>query len=103
DLRAAQNRVAAEAAVALSNGRAALARLQNARTTRTLAERSYEAAAERFKYGQTIAITVQQAQDDLRRARLRVARARVDLVQQSLNLQHLSGELVQRYGALDRP
>ena len=37
------------------------------------------------------------AEDNLRRARLRVARAKVDLVQAEAELRHLSGHLLEEY------
>lgn len=96
-LESARQRIASEARVALETARAARERLRSAEQTLAIAERSYEAAHARFDLGQTVAITVQQAEDDLRRARLRVVRARVDIAQQQANLDHLTGLLEQRY------
>lgn len=96
-LESARQRIAAEALTAIETSRAARQRLESAERTLAIAERSYEAANLRFKLGQTVAITVQQAEDDLRRARLRVVRARVDIAQQQANLEHLTGALERRY------
>lgn len=96
-LTAKRNQVAADALTALSTSRAARQRLTSAERTLSIAERAHAAAVGRFELGQAAAISVQQAEDDLRRARLRVARARVDIAQQQVQLDHLSGALEQRY------
>lgn len=96
-LTARRNQVAADALNAYSTVRAARQRLTSAERTLAIAERAHEAAVGRFELGQAAAITVQQAEDDLRRARLRVARARVDIALQQVQLDHLSGALEQRY------
>jgi outer membrane protein len=96
-LEATRQRVAADALTAIETARAARERLQSAERTLAIAERSFEAAKVRFELGQTVAITVQQAEDDLRRARLRVVRARVDIAQQQASIDHLTGVLAQRY------
>jgi outer membrane protein TolC len=96
-LVAKRNQVAADALSALSTSRASRERLTTAERTLSIAERSQAAAAGRFELGQAAAISVQQAEEDLRRARLRVARARVDIAQQQVQLDHLSGALEQRY------
>jgi hypothetical protein len=51
----------------------------------------------RFELGGSLPIQVQQAEDDLRRAKLRVARARVDLVQEQTIVLHLAGRLLGEY------
>ncbi len=96
-LVARRNQVASDALNALSTARAARERLTTAERTLAIAERSQAAAAGRFELGQAAAISVQQAEDDLRRARLRVARARVDIALQRVQLDHLSGALERRY------
>jgi outer membrane protein TolC len=96
-LAARRNQVASDALNALSTARAARERLTTAERTLAIAERSQAAAAGRFELGQAAAISVQQAEDDLRRARLRVARARVDIALQRVQLDHLSGALERRY------
>jgi outer membrane protein len=97
EFEAARQRVLAEALTAMESARAARERLRSAERTSAIAERSHEAARVRFELGQTVAITVQQAEDDLRRARLRVVRARVDIAQQQANLEHLTGALERRF------
>jgi outer membrane protein TolC len=96
-LAAKRNQVASDALSALATSQAARERLTSAERTLSIAERAHAAAVGRFELGQAAAISVQQAEDDLRRARLRVARARVDIAQQQVQLDHLSGALEQRY------
>lgn len=96
-LAASRNRIAADALAALSAVRAARDRLANAERTLAIAERAHAAAAGRFELGQAAAVSVQQAEEDLRRVRLRVTRARVDIAQQQVQLDHLSGKLERRY------
>lgn len=96
-LAAKRNQIAADALTALSTSQASRERLTSAERTLAIAERAHAAAVGRFELGQAAAISVQQAEDDLRRARLRVARARVDIAEQQVQLDHLSGVLEQRY------
>lgn len=96
-LSATRQRIAADAITALETAKAARDRLASAERTLAIAERAHAAAVGRFELGQTAAISLQQAEEDLRRARLRVTRARVDIAQQQAQLDHLSGSLTQRY------
>jgi outer membrane protein TolC len=96
DLESARQDLATNANLALETDVAARERLAGAQRTLAIAERTHEAAVARFELGQTTAITLQQAEDDLRRARLRVVRARVDVVQQRVALDHIVGRLVKR-------
>lgn len=96
-LIAARHQIMAEARVAWETARAARERLLSAERTLVIAERAYEAAAARFELGQTAAITLQQAEEDLRRTRLRVVRAQVEIAQEQAQLEHLSGVLLKRY------
>jgi outer membrane protein TolC len=62
-----------------------------------------EAERQRLSAGASIAIVVQQAEDSLRQAKLRLERARVDWTQAEIDLAHLSGRLLARYReALER-
>lgn len=81
-LQSAREDVATSASLAIESDVASPERLAGAERTLAIAERTHEAASARFELGQTTAITPQQAEDDLRRAQLRVLRARVDVVQQ---------------------
>jgi outer membrane protein TolC len=104
NLRAARVRLEAEASAAVENEAASLRRLTLARKTLEVAEKAYAAESARFELGQTIPIQVRQAEDELRRARLRVTRARVDVIMEQVLLTHLEGKLVEgaRPGALAR-
>ncbi len=91
----------------LSDLRVALAREAGARTrvelateTTRVAERQLEAEKQRFQTGTSTPLQVLQAEDDLRNARLRIARARVDLLQQAIAVDHLAGRLIDRYSRL---
>jgi outer membrane protein TolC len=96
NLRGARVRLAAEANVAIENEAASLRRLELARRTLEVAEKAYAAESGRFELGQSIPIQVRQAEDELRRARLRVTRARVDVIEEQVTLAHLQGRLAQR-------
>lgn len=96
-ISATRNRIASDALNAVSAVHAARDRLSSAERTLAIAERAHAAAVGRFELGQTSAITVQQAEEDLRRARLRVTRARVDIALQQVQLDHLTGALERRY------
>jgi outer membrane protein len=95
NLKAARDRISANAALSLASERAAVKRLALARRTLELAEKTHEAEKVRFELGQSIAIQVQEAEDDVRQAKLRVARAKVDLTQEQIGMLHLSGRLLQ--------
>jgi outer membrane protein TolC len=99
DVKIARDRILADATMAVTNESAAHRRFGLAERTLQVAERAWEAEKARFELGQSIPITVQQAEDELRRARLRLARARVDLAQAQLAVLHLAGKLVQRYAS----
>jgi outer membrane protein TolC len=100
NLRAARERVAAEAALVVTTEAAAIRRVALAEKTLAVAEKTYQAERARFELGESIPIQVQEAEEDMRRARLSVARARVDLAQAQADVRHLTGELLPRY---DRP
>jgi outer membrane protein TolC len=97
NLRFARDRLAADAVNAVARARAAEQRLALAARTVVVAEKSHEAAKGRFELGGGIAIQVQQAEEDLRRARLSLARTRIDLVQAELLVRHLAGTLVRAF------
>jgi outer membrane protein TolC len=96
NLRAARVRLGAEASRAVENEAASLRRLELSRKTLAVAEKAYAAESARFELGQSIPIQVRQAEDELRRARLRVTRARVDVIEEQVTLAHLQGQLAQR-------
>jgi outer membrane protein TolC len=96
-LKAARDRLAVDAVNAVTQARAAEQRVALAARTVEVAEKSHEAAKARFELGGGIAIQVQQAEEELRRARLSLARTRIDLVQTQILVRHLAGTLVRDY------
>jgi outer membrane protein TolC len=96
-LQATRQRLQNDVLVALSVRNTALERLGVTRETVRVAEQQAEASRQRFTAGAAIAIEVQQAEDSLRQARLRLERARVDWTQAEIDLAHLSGRLLDRY------
>lgn len=63
-----------------------------------VAERNVSAKQKRYAQGDAILLEVHEAEDELTRARLGVQRARVDAVQSSIRIDHLTGSLLRRYG-----
>lgn len=99
NLRAARDRVQAEASQAWLAMKAAEQKLLLARTTYAIAQKAQEAARGRFELGLSITLQVQEAQENVRRAQLREARARVDVATQATLLKHLSGALLTEFGS----
>jgi outer membrane protein len=97
NLKASRDRLAADAVNAVARARAAERRVALAIRTVEVAERSHEAAKGRFELGGGIALQVQQAEEELRRARLSLARNRVELVQAEILVRHLAGTLVREF------
>lgn len=97
-LESARRRVASDASTAIANERAARERLASAERTSSVAEETYQAERTRYDLGQTLVLSVQEAEAALRRARLREARAQVDVAQARLILLHLTGELLKTAG-----
>lgn len=97
NLQAARARIAAQAHRAVNSEHVARERLALAQRTLATATQAYEAERTRFELGQSFPMQVLVAEDNLRRARLRVARAKVDLVQAEAELRHLSGHLLEEY------
>lgn len=98
-LRVARDRIASDASTGVMSADAARKRLKLAQRTRELAEKTFEAEQGRFRLGLAIPMQVQEADDTVRRARLREARARVDLANEQTNLQHLTGQLLDQFGS----
>jgi len=74
-------------------------RLSLAEQTSQRAEAQYQAERERFAAGMSLAIQIQQAQDEVRKAKLRVERARVDLCEAQIRRDHLTGALLRQIPA----
>ena len=97
NLKATRDRLAADAVNSVAQARTAEERVRLSARTVAVAEQAHEAARARFELGGGIAIQVQQAEEDLRRARLSLARTRVDLVQAEIAVRHLANTLVGAY------
>jgi outer membrane protein TolC len=85
-----------ELRTAVVQDEAARRRLQLAERTIAIAEEQVVADAARFATGSATALQVAEAEDQLRSARLRRTRARVDLTQAGLTVAHLTGRLVEQ-------
>jgi outer membrane protein TolC len=96
-LRDARARVAAGAALGAANEAAARRSLELAQKTLEITRQSQKAEEERYRLGMSIAVSVQQAGDDVRRAELREARAKVNLVEEQTRLLHYAGKLLEQY------
>lgn len=94
-----RDRVVAGIETELQRESAARKRLELAQHTAKIAELQLQAEQARYATGSATAIAVLQAEDDVRGARLRVARARVDLVEASNAIDRITGRLVARYAA----
>ncbi len=96
-LREGRQRVAAGAALGVANETAARRSLELARKTLEITRQSRAAEEERYRLGLSIAVQVQQAGDDVRRAELRQARSKVNLVLEQTRLLHYAGRLLDEY------
>lgn len=96
-LESTRQRLQNDVMVAFALRNTALERMNVTRETVRVAEEQAEAERQRFTAGASIAIVVQQAEDSLRQAKLRLERARVDWTQAEIDLAHLSGRLLGRY------
>ncbi|MCU0690147.1 MAG: TolC family protein [Polyangiaceae bacterium] len=95
-LRAAEQRVRAELESVFEEESAARRRLELAQETVRRAELQLKAQQERYEIGVAIPIEVREAEDELRQARQRAERARVDVAEAEIRRTHLTGELLQR-------
>ena len=96
NLKSVENQVRADLLTAYENLLAAEKRLSMAEETLSLAEAEAEAERERYRLGAAIFTTVRDAEETVREAELRLTRARVDIVQAGIALDHLTGDLLQR-------
>lgn len=104
-VRAANARHDAAVQQVRSDAKTELAQLEQAREKVSLAERtaevstrSVEAQQKRFASGTATALEVREAEQTLRRAQLSVERHRVDAVKSNVRLEHLTGDLLVRWG-----
>lgn len=96
-LEEAKLAVQSEVDIALAEHEAGGERLALAQHTVEIAREQLKAEQARLSTGATTPLTVVEAEDNLRSAELRVARARADLMQTSLTIQHLTGALLARH------
>jgi len=94
NLKALRNSIATDAQQAVRVARSAEERLVLAARAVTIAEKSHEAARERFELGGGIALDVRTAEENLQQARLTLARTRIVLIQTQIGMRHLAGTLV---------
>jgi len=78
-------------------------RLALARRTHDVAMRQAEAERARYDLGAAIFVQVREAEEAVREAELRATRAEVDLALARLELEHLTGTLLERYPGLVAP
>jgi outer membrane protein len=96
-LEEAKLAVASEVDIALAERAAGAERLTLAERTVEIARQQLTAEQARLASGATTPLTVVQAEEGLRSAELRVARARADLMQTALTIDHLTGDLLVRH------
>lgn len=99
DRRLAQARLSAEAEIDAERARLESARARRELATKTVEVAEAQLAAEQRKYeiGTSTPIEVLQAEEAARAARLRLARAQVDLRTAEAAIEHLTGRLVMRW------
>jgi outer membrane protein TolC len=95
-----RQQVIADVRVAERRQHAARERIGLASRTTAVAERQLQTERQRFETGGSTPLQVLQAEDDARNARLRVVRARVDVLQHTIVAEHLTGRLLARYAQL---
>jgi outer membrane protein len=99
-LRQVRERVIADVRTALDRESAGRQKVALAEQTASIAARQLAAEQARYQSGSSTPLAVLEAEDKVRGAQLRLARARADLTESALLLEHLSGELLSRYAAL---
>lgn len=95
-LEATQQRVLTDVASGRDKLTTARKRVQLATSTRDAAKAQADAEQARYRTGSSTPLQVVQAQDQLRSAELRLARARVDLAEAHVLLLHLTGRLTRQ-------
>ena len=100
-LRERVQSVEAQLATALAQDDSARRRIELAERTVSIAEQQVKADEARFATGSATALQVAQAEDQLRAAQLRLARARVDLALAHLLITHLTGGLLAEANAVE--
>jgi outer membrane protein TolC len=98
--KALEQRIENDLTVLVNRANAASQRATLALRTVATATKQRAAAKERFELGDGVAIEIQRAEDTIRRAKLRAARARVDWVLAMTAIDHLTGRLLNRHSGL---
>ncbi|HEX5660612.1 MAG TPA: TolC family protein, partial [Polyangiales bacterium] len=96
-LRETKQRVLSQVRGALDKEAAGAQKVELAERTVGIAERQLSAEQARYQSGSSTSIAVLEAQNAVRSAKLRLARARADWSESALVLDHLSGDLLARY------
>jgi outer membrane protein TolC len=99
-LRETRQRVLSQVRGALDKEAAGEQKVALAERTVGIAERQLSAEQLRYQSGSSTSIAVLEAQNAVRTAKLRLARARADWAQNALVLDHLSGALLGRYASV---
>ncbi|HET9957323.1 MAG TPA: TolC family protein [Polyangiaceae bacterium] len=102
DLVAARQRLQSTVLTTLADMESAQQRLRLAIDTQAIAQRQAEAERQRFRAGASIALQVQQAENSLLQAELRLERARVDLIESQVDMDHLTARLLPRFASVLR-
>lgn len=97
DLAVARQQLETQFSALWTQADAASARIVAAEKTVSVAERQFQMERQRFELGSSTPIQVQEAEDTLRQARLRVARAQVDRIQAEIAAEQATGALLRRY------
>jgi outer membrane protein TolC len=100
-LVATGDQVRSDVAVAVEKCASGRKKLALAEQTLAVASRLAEAERERYALGASIFIQVRDAEEAEREAMLRTVRARVDLAEAQIELDHLTGALLARLGRLN--
>jgi len=97
NLMAAAQQIRTDVESAFSKLDSAQQRWKLAQQTLGFAAQQVQATKRRYEIGTAIAIEVEQAEDAWRQAKLRVERAKTDLAQADIQIQHISGSLLSKY------
>ncbi len=96
-LTAIEQRLRADVEKAVTQEEYSRRRVALATTTLDNAQRQLAAETEKFRTGSSTALQVREAEEQVRSAELRAGRARTDLVESGLTIEHLTGRLLERW------
>jgi outer membrane protein len=97
-LEAARQQVTADTSTELATLEQATQSVALAQRTADVSRRNVEAQHRRLLNGSAVALEVREAEDSLRRAQLSIERARVSAAQAQVRLDHLTGQLLAKWG-----